>query len=53
MMLKDVSDINSEDPERFILCLLQLDPLKEGFLSNDRVVIKIPSNSSVSAVNHA
>ena len=31
------SDNNSGNPETFIFCPEQLDPLKEGFLSSDRV----------------
>lgn len=41
---------NSERPGPFHLCSLELDPVRDGFLSSDQVVIKIPTNSSFSTI---
>lgn len=41
---------NSESPGPFHLCSLELDPERDGFLSRDHVVIKIPTNSSFSTI---
>ena len=47
------SDSNSGNPETLIFCPEQLDPLKEGFLSSDRVwSLKFPP-IQVFAINHS